>query len=63
MLLSLQFVTPAPFAVPFDDDYEGDGYDLEKPLVVEDILSGKGMPCVSTCNKTKQRKKYLHDKN
>ncbi|XP_046852498.1 choline-phosphate cytidylyltransferase B-like isoform X2 [Xenia sp. Carnegie-2017] len=35
------FVTPAPFAVPFDDDCEGDGYDLEKPLVVEDILSGK----------------------
>ena len=31
-------VSPAPFAVPFEDD---DDYDLDKPLLVEDIKGGK----------------------
>lgn len=32
------YVSPAPFAVPFEDD---DDYDLNKPLLVEDIRAGK----------------------
>lgn len=34
-----QRVSPAPFAVPFED---ADDYDLDKPLLVEDIRAGKG---------------------
>lgn len=39
-VLYLQHVRPAPFAVPCEDD---DDYDLDKPLLVEDIRAGKGL--------------------
>ena len=31
--------------MPFEDD---DDYDLDKPLLVEDIRAGKGIVCVYT---------------